>query len=113
MSESQMRAVITKACDHTGIGLPYCEVCDTAYGASLAAPAQPAPDPLRVAGWRLTPDGGYVPSMTIGDSAADSPARDPLRADPDHILVGLTCWCRPYPDHEDPEVIIHRLEVAG
>lgn len=33
-----------------------------------------------------------------------------LLASPDHILVGMTCWCRPYRDPEDPEVIIHRAE---
>ena len=43
----------------------------------------------------------------------DAPTPDPLSDAPDHILDGLTCWCRPYPDREDPEVIIHRMEVKA
>lgn len=33
--------------------------------------------------------------------------------DPDHILDGLTCWCRPYRDPSDPETIWHRREARG
>ena len=41
VSLRQMRGVITKACDHSGIGLPYCEVCDTAFAAALPSPYRP------------------------------------------------------------------------
>ena len=29
----------------------------------------------------------------------------------DHVCDGLKCWCRPYRDTEDPEVIIHRSVI--
>ena len=28
--------------------------------------------------------------------------------DEGHILIDLVCWCHPYPDPVEPEVIIHR-----
>ena len=28
-----------------------------------------------------------------------------------HIFHGLDCWCGPYLDREDPEVIIHRSPI--
>ena len=37
----------------------------------------------------------------------------PFLVSPDHILDGLTCWCRPYRDAEDPEVIIHQQEARA
>lgn len=32
------------------------------------------------------------------------------RTDQPHILVGLTCWCRPYPDSDYLSIIIHNEE---
>ena len=37
----------------------------------------------------------------------------PFLVSPDHTLDGLTCWCRPYRDAEDPEVIIHQREARA
>jgi hypothetical protein len=28
--------------------------------------------------------------------------------DEGHILIDLACWCRPYADAADPEIVIHR-----
>jgi hypothetical protein len=28
--------------------------------------------------------------------------------DEGHILIDLVCWCHPYCDPSDPEVIVHR-----
>ena len=38
-------------------------------------------------------------------------AQPALSSEPDHIFHGLDCWCGPYPDREDPEVIIHRSPI--
>lgn len=40
--------------------------------------------------------------------AAYRAVRPAATCDDGHVLNGLDCWCRPYPDTEDPTVIIHR-----
>jgi hypothetical protein len=42
--------------------------------------------------------------------AAATPGFHALLATPDHVLDGLTCWCRPYRDSVDSGIIIHRPE---
>lgn len=39
--------------------------------------------------------------------------RHRLLGEPDHVPVGTACWCRPYRDTEDPDIIIHRPEAKA
>lgn len=58
----------------------------------------------------------YDPALRAALEEADRGYVAPIpesSTDPDHILDGLTCWCRPYRDPSDPETIWHRREARG
>lgn len=72
---------------------------------------------LMAAGVRVAPTRDEIDSL-LGEEGRAQPGRaarhlfHPLLASPDHILTGLMCWCRPYRDPEEHEVIIHRRPAS-